>query len=79
MITPYLRDMINDHKATEKVRKIQIIMHVNSISSKDTGETYIIYVLSYNEDIMQGSEAYNIIKELFEILLDNYQKEEQII
>ena len=54
-------------------------MHVNFISSKDTGETHIIYVLSYNEDIMQGSEAYNIIKELFETLLDNYQKEEQII
>ena len=40
---PYLRD-INDHKASRNEsneRKIQINMHVNFISSKDTGETCV--------------------------------------
>ena len=43
---PYLRDQINDHKSKEW--KIQINMHVNFISSKDTGETRTIYVWSDN-------------------------------
>ena len=37
-----IRDIINDHKAIRNEsneQKIQINMHVNFISSKDTGET----------------------------------------
>ena len=54
-------------------------MHVNFISSKDTGETRTIYVWSDNAKIMVGNETDNIIRELFESFLDNYQKEEQIM
>ena len=54
-------------------------MRINFISSKDTGETRTIYVWSNNESIMQGSDTDNIIRELFEFFLNNYQKEEQII
>ena len=39
MIMPYLRDMINDHKATKTQSgewKIKKSMRVNFISSKDT-------------------------------------------
>ena len=82
MIMPYLRDMINDNKTTEtqsKVWKIQIFMHVNFISSKDTEKTRTIYLRSDNEDIMWGNETDNVIKNLFESFLDNYQKEEQIM
>ena len=82
MIMPYLRDMINDHKTTEtqsKVWKIQIFMHVNFISSKDTEKTRTIFLRSDNEDIMWGNETDNVIKSLFEPFLDNYQKEEQIM
>ena len=48
-IRPYLIDMINDHKDTTKIKKlaewkIQLCMHINFISSKDTGETRTIYV-----------------------------------
>ena len=32
-------------------------MHVNFISSKDTGETYTIYVWSDNKQIMWGSDT----------------------
>ena len=54
-------------------------MLVNVISSKDTGETRTIYGWSNNESIMWGSDTDNIIRELFEFFLNNYQKEEQII
>ena len=54
-------------------------MRVNFISSKDTGETRTIYVWSNNESIMWGSHTDNIIRELFESFLNNYQNEEQII
>ena len=69
MIIPYLRDIINDHKATEKAWKIQITMRVNFISSKDTGETRTIYVLSDTEDIMEGGGG-GIVKQI--ILLKNF-------
>ena len=54
-------------------------MGVNFISSKDNGETRSIYVWSDNVNIMWGSDTANIIKELFESFLNDYQKEEQII
>ena len=76
---PYLRDIINGHKAIRnesKEWKIQITMHVNFISSKDTGETRIIYVQSDNEEIRLGNETDDIIKEVFNSFLNNYQKEE---
>ena len=64
MIISYLRDMINDHKATTKSKnnknksaewKIQLCININFISSKDTGRTCTIYVWSGNEEIMWGS------------------------
>ena len=51
---PYLRDIINDHKAIRNESnewKIQIYMHVNFISSKDTEETRTFFVWSDNEEI----------------------------
>ena len=37
----HLLDLINDHRIVRRVWKIQINMHVNFISSRDTGETRI--------------------------------------
>ena len=54
-------------------------MHVNFVSSKDTGETRTIYVWSDNEEIRLVNETDDIIKELFKSFLNNYQKEEQIM
>ena len=70
-IRPYLIDMINDHNDTAKINKskewkIQLCMHVNFISSKDTGETRTIYVWSENAKIMVGNETDDVIKELLE-------------
>ena len=63
MTMPYLRDVINDHKNNEW--KIQLDMHVNFISSKETGEIRTIFVWSDNEEIRSGNEIDDIIKELF--------------
>ena len=79
---PYLRDIINDHKNIRnesKEWKIQINMHVNFISSKDTGETCTIFVWSDNEEIRLGNETDDIIKGLLNSFLNNYQEEETIL
>ena len=39
--------MLNDHRIVRRVWKIQKCIHVNFISSRDTGETRIIYVWSH--------------------------------
>ena len=78
----YLPDMINDHKTIRNESneyKIQINMHVNFISSKDTRETGTIYVWSDNEEIRSSNEADDIIKERFKCFLNNYQNEEIIL
>ena len=81
-IIPYLSDIINDHKSIGNESnewKIQINMHVNFISYKDTGEIRSIYVWSDNEEIRSSNETDDIIKELFKFFLNNYQKEEIIL
>ena len=50
-------------------------MHVNLISSRDTGETCIYHVWSDNVGIMQGKNTHDIIREIFESFLCDYQKE----
>ena len=73
MIRPYLRDIINDHKAYGLVRyhsgnktlaeetpskwKIQLRMAINFISSKDSEETRTMHTKSNNVEIMMGSET----------------------
>ena len=77
MIMPYLNDLINDHKTSEW--KIQINMHVNFISSNDTGEIRTIFVLSDNKEIRSGNETSDIIQGLLNFFLTNYQNEEAIL
>ena len=78
-ITPYLYDLINDHRIARRVWKIQINMHVNFISSRDTGETRIYYVWSDNVRIMHGEDTNGIIREIFKSFLHNYQQELKVI
>ena len=79
---PYLSDLINDHKTIRNESnewKIQINMHVNFVSSNDTGEIRTIFVWSDNEEIRLGNETDDIIKRLINSFLNNYQKEEIIL
>ena len=78
-ITSHLYDLINDHRIARRVWEIQISMHVNFISSKDTRETHNIYVSSDNVSILRGSDTDYIIKEIFRSFLRNYQEELKII
>ena len=79
---PYLSDLINENKAIENNSnewKIQINMHVNFVSSNDTGEICTIFVWSDNEEIRSGNETDDIIKRLLKSFLTNYQNEEKIL
>ena len=49
-------------------------MQINFISSKDSGETRTMHAKSRNIEIMVGSETNDIIEELSESPLQNYQK-----
>ena len=72
-IITYLSNLINDHKTIRNESnewKIQINMHVNFISSNDTGETR-----PNNADIRSGNETGDIIKRLLNSFLTNYQNE----
>ena len=73
IIRPYLRDMIDNHKAHGEW-KIQLIMRINFISSLDTDEFRIMHTKSNNIEIMNGTETNDIIKKLFESFLKRYKK-----
>ena len=67
MIKPYLVDLINENKAIETSPnewKIQINMHINFVSSNDTGEIRTVFVWSDNEEIRLGNETDDIFKRL---------------
>ena len=75
MIIPYLKDLINDHRAIEnnsKAWKTQINMSVNFISSNDTGKIRTISVWIDNEEIRSGNETNSIVRRLLESFLTNY-------
>ena len=72
-IEPYLRAMIDNHKAHSEW-KIQLIMRINFISFLDTYEFRVMHIKSNNIEIMNGSETNDIIKELFESFFRRYQK-----
>ena len=65
--------MINDHK-TIREWKNQLTMQISFISHKDSKETCTMYTTSLNIEIMEGNEIDEIIDELFESILQNYQK-----
>ena len=82
MINPYLTDLINENnaiKTSSKEWKIQINMHMNFVSSNDTGKFLTVFVWNDNEEIKLGNETDDIVKRLINSFLNNYQKEELIL
>ena len=73
MIRPYLSDMTIDYK-TQGEWKLQLTMSINFIFSIDSDETRNLRTKSNNIEIMMGNETDEIIDELFESFLQNYQK-----
>ena len=66
--------MIIDQK-TEGEWKIQLTMSINFISSKNSDEICNLHTRSNNIEIMMVNETDEIIDELFEYFLQNYQKD----
>ena len=54
-------------------------MHINFISSRDTGETSIYFIWSDNVSIMQGENTNAIIREICRSFLHNFQQELKMI
>ena len=89
MIMPYLRDMINNHKAPVRLKnptgiiieddlfgewKIQLIKQINFISSLGHGEIRTMDLKKDNVEILKGSERGDIIKELLNLFWKNIRK-----
>ena len=90
MIMPYLIDIINEHKTPGLARyhsgnkswleesssewKIQLIIAINFISSKDSDEPRTMHIKSNNVEFMIGSKTDEIIEDLFESFLQKYQE-----
>ena len=64
IIRPYLRDMIDNHKARGE-RKMQLTMRIIFVSFVDANETRVMYTKSDNIEIMSGIETNDAINECF--------------
>ena len=73
IIRPYLKDMIDNHKARGEW-KIQLIMRIIFVSSTDANETRVLHRKSDNTTIMSGTETDDVINELFNIFRRRYQE-----
>ena len=69
MIRPIIID-----KRTQGECKIQLTIAINFISSKDTDEMPTVHSKSDNIEIMLGNETDENTEELFDSLLQKYQK-----
>ena len=76
MIIPYLAELINKKKNNSSEHKIQLSMGINFMSITDKEKIRTFYVKSDNKEIILGNDTNNIINELIESFLSNYQKEE---
>ena len=73
IIRQYSRHILNDHKNQGEL-KISLTVIINFISSKDSDEICTIHAKSNNMEFMMGNGTDEIIKELFESLLQKYQE-----
>ena len=64
IIRPYLKDLIDDHKAKGEW-KIQLSMRIIFVSFIDADETREMHTKSDNITIMSGIETEDVINELF--------------
>ena len=72
-IRPYLNDLIDDF-ITQGECIIKLTMEINFYSFKDSKETRTMHFQSDNIEILIGNETDEIIEELFDSLLQRYQK-----
>ena len=73
IIRPYLRDMIDNHKARGEW-KTQLTMRIIFVSFIDAYETRVMHTKSDNIEIMSGVETSDTINELFNSFSKRYQE-----
>ena len=81
MIIPYLKELINNHKAIEngsREWKIQLNANIKNVSLDDAMDIRTFYVWSKNEEIRLGNETDDIVESLINSFLNNYHKEQQV-
>ena len=79
MIIPYLTELINEKKNNSIEHKIQLSMSVNFMCIADKEKTRTFHVKTDNAEIRLSNDTSEIIKELINSFLSNYQKEEKIL
>ena len=72
-IREHLRKLMND-KRKKGEWKIQLIMKINFISSQNFIDTRDMHSKSDNVEIIMGNDTNEILKNLFNSLLQRYQK-----
>ena len=72
-IREHLKKLI-DNKRKKRERKIQLVLKINFIFSKNFNETRDMYSKSYNFEIIMDVDSNEIIKNLFNSILRRYQK-----
>ena len=73
-IRPYLKDIINDLKKSD-IWKIQLIIAINFVSSKENDEECVMHSKSNNITIMINDKADEVVEEILQSLLSRYQIE----
>ena len=71
-IRSYLKDIMNKLNTLNKW-KIQLIIAINFIFSKDNDEEHVRHSKSDNIEIMINDKANEVIKELFKLMKNRYQ------
>ena len=79
MIIPYVTELINEKKNNSNEHKIQLNMGINFMCITDKEKTRTFHVKGDNAEIRLGNDTSEIIKELINSFLSDYQKEEQIL
>ena len=73
IIRPYLRDMIDNHKARGEW-KMQLTMRIIFVSFMDANETGVMHTKSDNIEIRSGNKTSDAINELFNSFSKRYQE-----
>ena len=73
-ITPELAELIRDKKrSTRDEQKVQLNMVIKFKHLTDPEKSYIIYVVSKNKEMRHGDDTDNIVANLLETFMENYE------
>ena len=78
MIIPQLTELINKKNNNNEL-KIHLSIGINFMHTTDSNKNRTFHDKSDNIEIRLGNNTSNVINELIESFLSNYQKEEQIL